>query len=150
MHLSPPKRAKSASFLTRGYGLLAILFSLYIGFQGLELIGIAKDGEHRHYITIAQDEVLKSMVDLQVWVFGAAALSLLVMIRMFLIRKQRRGFGLALVAFFFLWSSAAFFSTALDAAKEYRTDIRRGAVHRQLPWTHVRHVPPTLQRENSK
>ncbi|MDF1701403.1 MAG: serine/threonine-protein kinase [Planctomycetota bacterium] len=152
VHLSPPVHAKSASFMTRAYGLLAILFSLYVGFQGLELLGIAKDGEYRGLLTIEQMETLSSMGDLHYWIMGAAVLSLLVMIRMFLIRKQRRGFGLALVAFFFLWSAAAFFNTALDEAREHTDgrDIRSGAVHRQLPRTLVRHVPPILQWENSK
>ncbi len=150
MHLSPPKRAKSASLMTRAYGLLAILFSLYVGFQGIELFGIASEGKARGFITMAQMVQVAEYGDLRIVVIGAAVFSLLVMIRLFLIRKQRRGFGLALIAFFFLWSATAFFSTALDAAREYRDDVRSGAVHRQLPWTHVRHVPPTLQRENSK
>lgn len=150
MHLSPPVHARSASFLMRAFGLLAILFSLYVGFQGLELLGLDKAAGARGYITVAERGLLEEMTDLQVALWSASIFSLLVMIRMFLIRKQRRGFGLALVAFFFLWSATAFFSTALDAAKEHRHDVRSGAVHRQLPWTHVRHVPPTLQREISK
>jgi len=152
IHLSPPVRARSASFLTRAYGLAAILFSLYVGFQGLELLHLSNDvwfspisGQYA-----APDQVIfDNAQPLLYWSMGAAVFSLLAMIRMFLIRKQRRGFGLALVAFIFLWSSAAFFSTALESARS-PMDRRSGAVHRLLPWTEVRHVPPTLHREISR
>ncbi len=152
IHLSPPVRARSASFLIRAYGLAAILFSLYVGFQALELWSLPSNATFNYldgvYSTRGQ-VVLDEAQPLFYASLAAAVFSLLTMIRMFLIRKLRRGFGLALVAFIFLWSSAAFFSTALESAKN-PVNHESGAVHRLLPWTEVRHVPPTLHRENSR
>ena len=83
----------------------------------------------------------------------AAILSLMVLIRMFLMRKQRRGFGLALVAFVFLWASTAFFSEALDDAKRVAYVERHmgsGADYRHRPWSRVRGFPRSLIREIPK
>ena len=77
----------------------------------------------------------------------ATVWSLLVLIRMFLMRKQRRGFGLALWAFLFLSASTALLDAALEDARHPEA-YRSGAIHRLLPWSHVRRN--NLQWENSK
>jgi hypothetical protein len=74
----------------------------------------------------------------------AAVFSLLVLIRMFLVRRQRRGFGLALVAFVFLWASTAFFSAALETAQD---PAAHGAWVQHRHWTPIHR---TLHRERFK
>ena len=72
------------------------------------------------------------------WSVMATTWSLLVVLRMVLMRKQRRGFGLALWAFLFLSASTALLDAALEDARRPPEGLRFGAVHRLLPWSHVR------------
>ena len=147
VHLSPPVRARPASLFMRAYGLAAILFSLYAGFQALELQNIASTLRSGGTLQVRETVVIDAGEGIFYFTAGAAVFSLLVLIRMFLGRRQRRGFGLALAAFVFLWSAAAFLSSALEDVR-YPVEHRSGAVHRLLPRTHVSQA--TLQWENSR
>ena len=128
--LSPPQRPKSPTWIMHGFTLLAIGWSLYAGLLAFNA-----------WSEPLSTGVVSEAQTVFVWTVMAAVWSLLVLIRMFLMRKQRRGFGLALWALLFLSTSTALLDAALEDARSPGA-FRSGAVHRLLPWSHVRRNNP--------
>ncbi len=133
--LSAPANPRPSSFVMNGFLLLAIGWSLYTGLVAFGVWDSPITNTNQDAQTIF------------VWSVMASVWSLLVLIRMFLMRKQRRGFGLALWAFLFLSASTALLDAALEDTRRPEA-YRSGAIHRLLPWSHVRRN--TLHWENSK
>lgn len=134
--LSPPERPKSATWIMHAFTLLTIGWSLYAGLVALNV-----------WSEPLSTGLLGDAQTVFVWTVMATVWSLLVVIRMFMMRKQRRGFGLALWAFLFLSASTALLDAALEDSRRPEA-IRSGAIHRLLPWSHVRRN--TLHWEISK
>ncbi|MDJ0521631.1 MAG: serine/threonine-protein kinase [Planctomycetota bacterium] len=124
--LSQPERPRPATLVMHAFTLLAIGWSLYAGLAALSV------WNEPYSSAFASAETAF------VWSVMATTWSLLVVLRMFLMRKQRRGFGLALWAFLFLSASTALLDAALEDARRPPEGLRFGAVHRLLPWSHVR------------
>jgi len=139
----PAHHPKSASFLMRGFTLLAIFFSVYLGVIALDAFSDARvyggDADFDDY----RELILAA---------GAACIySLLVLIRMFLVRRERRGVGLALTACIFLFTSTTLLNLAVNDAERRHSSPERNAAVRFLPGESFRqHFRPFLHWENSK
>jgi hypothetical protein len=131
MPLRAPERPRPASLPMRLFALLALFMGVYVALLGLDVLG----EEFLPHDALARAETVFA------WAVAASIFSLLVLIRMFLVRRQRRGFGLALLAFLALWGSTSFLSTAIQVARD-PTVPGPGAVHRPWSWSQVRRNHP--------
>jgi hypothetical protein len=136
----PPPRPMPATFLMRAFTFLAILWSVYVGFLALDVFSDQGIWSHR----------LGDYEDIETGTTVATVFAVLVLIRMFFMRRRRRGVGLALTAAVFLYAATAFLGMAINDAKERNTESGYGAVIRVLPGSHVPRVPRFLNRENPK
>jgi len=137
-YLSAPVRPRAATWMMRLFTLGAIGWSLYVG-----LIAASFWASAPSTLNVKDGEGLLG------WTMFTTGWSLLVLVRMFLMRKQRRGFGLALWAFIFLSAATALLNTALEDAHHPAFD-RSGAIHRLLPWSPDRRVPQLHEWESSR
>ncbi len=124
---APEPRPRSASFLMRMFCFCAILWSLYAVFLSLDLFGD----------TAIYSHVLRDYQEIAIGAGVATAFAFLVLVRMFFRRKKRRGFGLALTAFFFLFGSTAMLNTAIDEAHGRALHMGRDANIRVVPHARV-------------
>jgi hypothetical protein len=126
-------RPASATLLMRGFALVAILWSLYAGFQAVELLSSAD-------VTGAEVTVARQ---LHVQTVVGAIVAFIVMVRAWTLRKRRRGLGLAVTAFVFLYGAAAALSLAIENAGPRAPWAERGAATRIAPRHSFRYVLTT-------
>jgi hypothetical protein len=126
---APVPNPRTASFLMRAFCFGAILWSLYAVFLSLDLFGD----------TALYSHALHDYQDIAVVAGIATAVSFVILVRMFLRRKKRRGFGLALTAFLFLFGSTGLLTSAVDEARMRAHVTGNTASIRLLPRSHFRH-----------
>ncbi len=137
VYLSAPERARPATWVMHAATLAAIGWSLYVGLMAAEV-----------WANPSQANIDEAQ-GVFVWTIMACVWALLVMVRMFLMRKQRRGFGLALWALLFLSASTALLDASLEDARQ-PNDLSMRVPHRLLPTSPDRRFPRTHQWETYK
>jgi predicted Ser/Thr protein kinase len=137
-----PRRPRSATWLMRGFTLVAIFFSVYLALIAVDVYSDA----WVYGSTLAEYESLLTGA------IAATIYSILVLFRMFLLRRHRRGLGLAVAATLFLFLATSVLNLALTDAQRRQTESKQGAAVRFLPDASPlrHHLRPFLQWENSK
>ncbi len=115
INLSSPSHPNRASFLLRAFHFAAILWSLYVGFVALETLLIDPDANFLSHVENSYYESIEYALVIRNITIVAAGVAVLVMLRMFAVRRRQRGLGLAVIAFLFLASAAAFVTVAHDS-----------------------------------